>query len=348
MKVLFVIPSFSLIGGVALHYAGLRNYWSERVYYCFQGHRNGMPAWLLLLPDYLIFLCRLVIINPDIVVLNPSFRRYMLFRDGLYMLIAKLLRRKVVCFFHGWDEKLASEVTKSPKIFNKVFGLADLTYVLCSDFKRSLMNMRFPGKIELNTTKVDDRLLDGFDLSQRQRPVKTLLWLARIDRNKGIFVAIDAFARLVVMYPDLRFRIVGNGCDESKARDYVQKNKIPNVQFTGPLRGSDLAQQFSEGDIYILPTYFEGMATSVLEAMAFGLPILTAPVGGVKDFFREGEMGFLIKEYNPNDYAVAIERLINNTSLYWQIVQCNYDYAHSHFLASSVAERMEKDFRQLL
>lgn len=55
------------------------------------------------------------------------------------------------------------------------------------------------------------------------------------------------------------------------------------------MTGKLLSEQFESGDIYILPTYFEGMATSVLEAMAFGLPIITTPTGGVKDFFKKGK-----------------------------------------------------------
>lgn len=348
MKILFVVPSFSLIGGVANHYQGLSQYWAEEIVYCVQGRRKKLPAYFWLIPDYVTFVLKVLYYRPQLVVINPSLRSYMLFRDGLYLLLAKLFRRKVVCFFHGWDINLAEKLEKCPKIFNKVFGKSDLVYVLCSDFKKTLERMNFPGLVKLNTTKVDDSLLEGFSIASRTRKVTNILYLARVDRNKGIYVAIDAFEILQKDYPFLHLTIVGNGCDKENAEKYVSKKHLPNVHFTGGLRGKDLADQFAKGDIYILPTYFEGMATSVLEAMAFGLPVLTAPVGGVKDFFVESEMGFLIDSYSAQDYADNIKILLENSELYRRISYNNYQYAHQNFMASIVTRKMECDFKVLV
>lgn len=55
--------------------------------------------------------------------------------------------------------------------------------------------------------------------------------------------------------------------------------------------GEDIVKAYERGDIYILLSYHEGMPTSVLEAMAFGLPIITRPVGGVVDFLSVEKWG---------------------------------------------------------
>ena len=348
MRLLLVTPQLSLTGGVASHYAGLHNYWTAQTAYCTQGHRHRLPAWFWLFPDYITFIFRILVFRPDTVIINPSLRTYMLFRDGLYLLIAKAMRQKVVCFFHGWDIALAGRIKQSPQWFNKTFGLADLTYVLCSDYRKTLEAMRFPSPVKLTTTKVEDTLLADFDLICRKRPVRNLLWVARVDRNKGIFVAIDAFANLITQRPDLHFTIVGNGCDENAARQYVKEKKIPNIVFKGSLRGEALAHEFTQGDIYILPSYFEGMATSVLEAMAFGLPVITTPVGGTKDFFINRKMGFLINGYDPKDYADALAYLVDHPDVCQAIARYNYAFAKEHFMASSVAKRIEEDVKQII
>lgn len=348
MKVLVVVPCLKLVGGVANHYMGLEPYWKEDVRYCIYGRRERVPALLCLIPDLLVFVYKLVRLRPDIVVVNPSLRPYQLVRDATYLLLAKLFGRKVVTFFHGWDIQLAARIERRPTLFRWVFGRSSLIYVLCSDFKTSLERMGITGRVELNTTKVADHLVDGFDLASRNRPVSNLLYLARIDKYKGVYVAIDAFEMLQKDYPELKFTIVGNGVDEQRARKYVAQKGLKNVFFTGGLHGKELAAQFAQGDIYILPSYFEGMATSVLEAMAFGLPVLTAPVGGVKDFFVEGQMGYLIDSYDPKDYAVRIRQLLADDDLRWTMSQTNYQYAHAHFMASAIAKRMEHDFREIV
>ena len=347
MKVLFLVPSFSLIGGVANHYLGLHDYWTENIKYCFLGHRHGIPAFFWLIPDYFIFLFKIILFRPQLIVINPSFRIYMLYRDGVYLLLAKLMRKKVVCFMHGWDISLANKVEKNPSFYNMVFGQADLTYVLCKDYLEQLQRMNFNSKVKLTTTKVDDKLLSNFNVRIRNRKITNLLYLARVSKSKGIFIALDAYEELKKQYPYMKFTVVGNGDDLVAAQDYVKINGINDVTFTGGVTGKLLSEQFESGDIYILPTYFEGMATSVLEAMAFGLPIITTPTGGVKDFFQEGKMGYLIDTYNAKDYCLAITKLLDNPGLYMNIVYYNYEYALKHFMASEVAERMENDFRKL-
>lgn len=83
------------------------------------------------------------------------------------------------------------------------------------------------------------------------------------------------------------------------------------------------------------------MPTSVLEAMAFGLPIISRPVGGLCDFFENGKMGELIVSHNPEEYANAVDKFLNNRTLAKEISRSNHKYTKKHFLASSVAKKIE-------
>ena len=348
MKVIFVVPSFSIIGGIANHYLGLNDYWRIRFRYSVEGRRRRIPAMLCLLPDYIAFIAKLIVFRPDIVVVNPSLGRYMLVRDGIYLLLAKLFGRKTICFFHGWRKGCANAIAANPNLFNKIYGKANLTYVLYSGFEKQLRSWGFKGKVKLNTTKVDDKLLSGFDMATRQRKPSRLLFLARVVREKGIFTVLDTFGLLKARHPELTLAIVGDGADLPEAKAYAKAHEIPDITFTGGLRGNDIARQYADSDLYILPTHSEGMATTVLEAMAFGLPVVTRPVGGVVDFFEQGRMGYLVESLEPEAYAARIEEIIDNTALYRTMAETNYEYAQSHFYASQVAKRMETDFSTLL
>lgn len=92
--------------------------------------------------------------------------------------------------------------------------------------------------------------------------------------------------------------------------------------------------------------HYKGMATSVLEAMAFGLPILTCPVGGINDFFEESKIGFFIRPNSVDDIVQKTEWLMSHPNNIKEIVDNNFLFAKKHFLASSVVKRFETDLNK--
>lgn len=344
-KILIVTPDIKMLGGVANHYLGLKKYWIHEVEYIYYGRRIdvSLPAFILLLPDLLNFLIKLISKKPDVVIINPSLRKYQLFRDGLYLIIAKIFKIRVITFFHGWDFQVARQILNRPKWFRMIYGKSDLMYVLCQQFKDQLIETGVVSPIHLTTTKVDDKLISEFDIKQKTYS-RTLLFLARIEENKGILIALEAFKLVQQKFPDAVFKVAGDGHGLEKAIQIVEKKNIQNVEFLGTISGVKLIETFIESSIYILPTtHGEGMPTSVLEAMAFGLPIVTRPVGGLNDFFEEGIMGNLIESLNPVDYESAITNLIEREKKCQEIGIYNHKYAVDNFLASSVARKIEAD-----
>ena len=89
------------------------------------------------------------------------------------------------------------------------------------------------------------------------------------------------------------------------------------------------------------------MPGALLEAMSFGLPVITRPVGGIPDFFINEKMGLLTESLNATDYSQYIEYLIDNPQLVLKISHNNYNYAKKHFMASIVAKNMEIFFNQI-
>lgn len=345
MKLLIVVPSFRLMGGVSFHYMGLDRYWKSKVSYSIQGRRSHIPAIICLLPDFIGYLLKLIFYRPDVVLLNPSFRPYQIGRDAVYLSMARWCGSKVVCMFHGWDLNYSRQQEMKPNGFIGLYRHCSKIFVLSSKFRERLRKMNIHVPIELTTTEVDDTLLEGFDVSQRNGEIHNMLYLARIDKNKGIFETIETFRLLKQAYPRIRLNICGNGEPNfvKEVMDYVARNKLEDVVFHGRVSGYKKAQAFASNDIYILPSYQEGMPTSLLEAMAFGLPVITRPVGGVPDFFENGKMGYMIDSFAPKMFAEKIERLMGDKKLCTNISVYNYQYAHLRFMASSVAENMEME-----
>ena len=349
MKILIVCPSFKILGGVANHYKGLDPYWSSKIIYSFQGKRMYMPALFTLVPDFVRYVFLLLLKSPDVVIVNPSLRKYQLFRDSLYVIIARLFRLDVVTFVHGWDDDVANEIIAHSCYFNHTFGESIFINVLYSGFRDKLLQAGVKAPVLLSTTKVSNGLLDGFDVNSRTGEVKQLLFLARLELSKGILIVLETFVKLKRKYPYLTLAVCGTGSAWDEAQRYVCDNGLVGVVFHGNLSGESLIRQFRESDVYLLPTtHGEGMATSVLEAMAFGLPVITRPVGGVCDFFVNEEMGYLLDSLHSDPYVDAIEELISNPKRVRNISLLNHSYAIRHFLASEVTRHFEDDIRTYL
>ncbi|WP_440878369.1 glycosyltransferase family 4 protein [Vibrio natriegens] len=353
MKILVNTPSTKELGGVANHYKGLEKYWNEDVTYNFVGSRNGINGKFLLPFDIAKFFIILLFNRYDVLLLNPSLANNALIRDSIYLAIGKFFSIKVVVFIHGWDLDFEKYISDKPEVFENRFRSADAFLVLSKSFKNKLSSWGINKPIYLTTTKVDDSLLKAVE----SRTVKqdslecVLLFLARVEENKGIFETIETVELLQQSDRRIRFKlkVVGDGAalDDSKA--FVKRKGISNVEFFGKLTGARLASEFIKSDIYILPTrHGEGMPTSVLEAMAFGLPVVTRPVGGIPDFFESGKMGILVGSTDPNDYSNAIRSIISSKEKFASIGKYNSIYAKENFLASTVSKNIESILSEVI
>ena len=90
------------------------------------------------------------------------------------------------------------------------------------------------------------------------------------------------------------------------------------------------------------------MPTSVLEAMAFGLAVITRPIGGMADFFEEGKMGYLTTSLDPTDYLKKFKQLLEVEANILSVGKYNFDYAKQHFYASKVAQDLERIFLEVM
>jgi glycosyltransferase involved in cell wall biosynthesis len=331
-------------GGVSSHFYGLSRYFSKKqVAYCYTGglkNYNKIAATPLYLFQYLKFTIKLLIFRPEIINLNPSLRHDAVIRDGIYLLISRLLKKKVIVFWHGWKHDFEETLEeKYLKYFKKVYGKSSAFVILSSEVQTKLRQWGFTQPIYSTTTKVDDFLLKDFDISAKI-PTHNILFLGRLERTKGIFETLETFQKLQKSFPLAKLTIAGNGPDERTLQEKALREQIPNVQFLGFIKNEQKIKAFLDADIFILPSYTEGMPTAVLEAMAFGLPVLTTPVGGIPDFFIEGQMGFLAGHEEVCKFADKIKYLYSDKYAWKKISLFNHNYAVKNFLASSIAERM--------
>ena len=360
MRVLIAVPRLAMPGGVANYYKTLRPYLDEqKVYFEIGGIPGESGRWRKLrrlLADNWKFHRLLSRQHFDLVHINPSMDPYSLLRDGLLLLLARLHRRRVLVFYRGWFPHVAAHVRQHhARLFRLVYRQADTNIVLAAEFRSALAEMGVSPPTFVETTVVDDAVFirdsdrgaAGTVARLPGAPCR-ILYLARLDTGKGLPEAIEAFAGLQQRYPSVSLTVAGDGPERAAAELDVNRRGLRDVRFLGHVAGDAKAEAFRQADIYLFTSLAEGMPNSVLEAMAFGLPIVTRPVGGIRDFFEDGRMGYATDSLDPGDYTERLGRLVSDPALCHSMGQYNREFARQRFSASVVAARLQAIYTQVM
>ena len=230
----------------------------------------------------------------------------------------------------------------------KTLFKADHIKFLSYSFQEKFIKKGFLNKTSLGNTFVDDDLLKDFKFENRTISKQVnILFLSTISVNKGIYTAIEIFLKLA-QSNNVILTVAGDGCELENVKKSVPELLKNNVIFTGYISGKRKAEVFRKADIYLFPSHYEGMPTSVLEAMSFGLPIVCSSVGALPDFFENEKMGYIIDKSDIKTFEYATKKLIENSSLRESIGKYNYKYATDHFLASKTIEKIDSDYFELI
>ncbi len=142
--------------------------------------------------------------------------------------------------------------------------------------------------------------------------------VGRLMKVKNYAMLIKAFSMIVSKNPDTRLVLVGDGPEKKSLQHLVQNLGIENkIIFAGTT--SDVRSFLQIMDIFVLPSFSEGVSLSLLEAMAAGCPAVATAVGGNKEVINPFQNGLLVPSDNPAAMAHALENLINDQLLYQRL-----------------------------
>jgi glycosyltransferase involved in cell wall biosynthesis len=141
-----------------------------------------------------------------------------------------------------------------------------------------------------------------------------------IEKNVTLLVTIEQQLRQQGA-GNLRFVIVGHGGEDAWLREH-----LVCAEFTGVLRGADLARAYANMDAFVFPSHTDTFGNVVLEALASGVPAIVTPDGGPARIVRDGETGFIRADDN---FAAAIATLATDSATHDAMRQRARQYALS-------------------
>ena len=140
-----------------------------------------------------------------------------------------------------------------------------------------------------------------------------LLHVGRFNEQKNHKGLLDAYRKILEAYPDCCLQLIGDGSLQEQTEQYAETLGIrEKVFFLG--NQSNIYPSLHQADIFLLPSRFEGMPMTIIEAMGTGLPIVATAVGGVPDMLENKVSGMLVP-CDPDEVAQAVLQLLKQENL---------------------------------
>lgn len=247
---------------------------------------------------------------------------------------------KMLHTLHSVPEKEAGKFRR--KVMKRLYKRHKATPVAISEENR-LLTSRFYGlplsAVEMVVNPVDVASFKGDSPKPWCCRAYDFVHVARFEPEKNHKGLIEAFSRLVngnEQYANVNLALVGQGSLEPEVHDQVvAANLENNVHFLG-LR-DDIADLMHDSKCFVLPSDYEGLPMTILEAMAAGLPVIATHVGGVPDVVEDGANGFLVEPGDTAELARVMGRVLEEEELLCEMSRRAYNTA-LRFDCNCVAE----------
>lgn len=261
------------------------------------------------------------------------YRKLMVFR------LAKIKGLKVIVHLHGsmFEMFYEQSSTVGRRLIASVFNGADAVIVLSDTWRQFLSRVSNNERtyVLYNTSSVG-----------RFRPDKgadekiVITCMGRLGSRKGTYDLIEAFARVSSRVPAAELVLGGDGALHEVQRFVEEKRIADRVRILGWVVGEEKRRVFERADVYVLPSYNEGLPGSIVEAMAAGAPIISTPVGGIPEAVVDGENGFLVQPGDVDRLSERLLQLCNDEPLRRTMGERSRHYVEAKFDTASAVERL--------
>ena len=297
-----------------------------KLYYFFK----GFVQYLWILPGY------------DLVHIHTSEPPSAL-RKCLFMFFAKIWRKKTIVHFHAFSPDTTVN-SKYKWVYSFLFNKADIVIVLSEMWKEYVNNsLQLGSKLQVVYNPCTTEIL-----REKYRKKNIILYAGTLNTRKGYADMIKAFALIAGTYPDWLIVFAGNG-EIEQGRELSEKLGINSqTEFLGWVNGYEKDKAFKEAAIFCLPSYAEGFPMAVLDAWAYGLPVITTPVGGIPDIAKDGRNLLLFKSGDIKGLAKQMEKMISNKLLRDDIAKESELLASTTFNLETINDEIIGLYDQLL
>lgn len=268
-------------------------------------------------------------------------------RKCLFLGPSLLVGVPVILHLHGSDFREFFEAESGPirrSIIRAVFRRSRVVIVLSETWKQWVESAIGRCNIEVIYNPVEV----ASDSQRRITPeAPIVLFLGRLGKRKGVYDLLDAASVVVQRFPKARFLLGGDGEVDEVKRRITTLGLTGNFSCLGWIRGKEKEGLLESASIFVLPSYAEGQPMGVLEAMAYGVPIVGSSAGGIPEAVGDDEAGFIVEAGNSKALAARIETLLADPELRRQKGDAGKRRVDLYFSANVILAKLENVYRRV-
>ncbi len=200
------------------------------------------------------------------------------------------------------------------------------------------------------TNSQQENLRQKLGLPEQGDPI--IAMTGRITAEKGYLELMEALLILREQFPNLHLLCIGGELSserdsfQSQLNELIEKHNLDShVTLTG-LR-SDIPELLGLVDLFILPSYREGLPRSILEAMAMELPVVATDIRGCREAVADGKTGFLVPPQNSEKLAAAVGNLLADKSMRETFGKAGRQRVENEYDEALVFQRLESAYQKL-
>ncbi|SCM59626.1 glycosyltransferase family 4 protein [Petrimonas mucosa] len=291
----------------------------------------------------------------EVVHINIPLGKFSIIINYTLIIIATLNRKKIVVHLRGGKLSLNNNIKFFQKfIIKHSLKLAD-TVILLGEKERNFTASYYKisqAKLQVlpNAVVVPKEELINNKISTRsgEEDIINILFIGRIDQNKGLNEIVEAFEDIKKKYFSFRFILAGTGPDKKWFIERCKKTLGEKFQYMGVVDYLEKQKLFMETDIFILPSYFEGLPNGLLEAMAYGAVPICTPVGAIPEVVFNTNNGLLIEKNNYKQLAHSINTLLGNSKLRYNLGKEAYKTVKDNFSLVTYIKKLNNVYNELI
>lgn len=239
------------------------------------------------------------------------------FRTLILIVFVLAFRKPIILHSHGSGFHLfyKNQVLWIQKIISYLFSKTNRIIVLSNSWKEFYIN-----SLDLEESKIavlpNPVKLPSQNKYHKNSSTVKFIFLGRIGERKGAFELIEAFSRIPVELRNIAALTMAGDGDVEVARNLVDDlNLTDKVTILDWVNSQERDTLLNESDVFVLPSQNEGLPMAMIEAMSFGLSVITTPVGGIPELITHGNNGMLIEPGNIEELSSAMQSLIENENI---------------------------------
>lgn len=286
--------------------------------------------------------------HPDIVHIHSSFGPSF-YRKLPFIYMAFFVNKPIINHIHGadFDDFFNNSSKKKRALITKSYNRCTKIIALSDDWKKRLSTIVPEEKIAIVENY---SILCENSLNERlaRRSNNVVLFLGEIGKRKGCYDIPEVAEKVVKAVPNVRFVLAGTGdaADLQNVKElFKEKDIAEHVCFPGWVRGKEKEKLLREADVFFLPSYNEGMPMSVLDAMGYGLPVVSTNVGGIPQIVKEN--GACCTPGDISSMATAIIRLLTDEQKRKIAAKTSIDVVKNGYSLDLHLNRLEKIYESV-